>query len=67
MRVYSKGEVASMYMPDVTVGVARDFLLASIRKNKELEKELIAAGYSLSAKTLTPKQTRIIFYYLGEP
>jgi|GEM_PF-4611650 hypothetical protein len=67
MRVYSKGEVASMYMPAVSVGVAREFLLGSIRKNKALEKELIDAGYSLRAKTLTPKQTRIIFHYLGGP
>lgn len=67
MRVYSKAEVACMYMPHVTVGVARNFLLASIRKNKKLEKDLMEAGYSFRAKILTPKQTRIIFEYLGEP
>ena len=67
MRVYSKSEVAGMYMPFVSTGVARRFLLASIRKNKNMENELMDAGYCLRSKTLTPKQVRIIFNYLGEP
>lgn len=67
MRTYSKGELASLYMPEASVEVARGKLVSWIKHNKELEKELISAGYTRYAKLLTPKQVGIIYQYLGRP
>lgn len=67
MKTYSKGELAALYMPDSAIEVARKHLCAWIKHNEALQEELKAAGYSPSAKLLTPKQVQIIFKYVGEP
>ena len=67
MRMYGKGELASLYMPNVTIPVARNYLSAWIRNNPKLKEELEEAGYTTHAKLFTPKQIRIIFKHIGEP
>jgi len=67
MRMYGKGELASLYMPDVSVPVARNYLCSWIKHNRKLNEELVEAGYTPRAKLLTPKQIHIIYKYIGEP
>lgn len=63
----TKTELAQMYMPDVSPETARRQLNRWIRKNKELQRELTAAGWDIKNLILTPIQVRIIEKYVGEP
>lgn len=67
IRTYGKGELASLYLPNIQPASARRTLRNWINKNIALKNALIDAGYTNDAVLLTPIQVEIIFEYLGMP
>ncbi|NDV65044.1 DUF4248 domain-containing protein [Bacteroides sp. 224] len=66
-KVYTKGELASLYLPNVSIDTARKKLRVWIKNCRDLEQKLTEIGYSPCAKLLTPAQVELIMEYLGEP
>lgn len=60
-------ELAVAYFPKSTVESARRQLRRWINYNTMLQQALSEAGYKKGQKTLTPRQVREIYNYLGEP
>lgn len=68
IQAYTKAELAMLYFPDsLTSTTAVKHLMAWIRRNELLKKELQRLGYMKTARLLTPKEVAAIVYYLGEP
>lgn len=66
-RSYAKGELASMYLPDITPDSASKTLRKWIEKYPGLSEELKATGLTASDRRYTPAQVRLIVDALGEP
>lgn len=66
-RSYAKGELASMYLPDITPDSASKTLRKWIQKYPGLSEELKATGLTASDRRYTPAQVRLIVSALGEP
>ncbi len=68
IQAYTKAELAMLYFPDcLSSTTAVKHLMAWIRRNEMLKKELERLGYLKTARLLTPKEVEAIVYYLGEP
>ncbi|MDL2299234.1 DUF4248 domain-containing protein [Bacteroides sp. OttesenSCG-928-E20] len=67
IKTYGKGELASLYMPDVQPSTARRVMVSWIECNEKLKAELLEAGYRERAVLLTPRQVEILFKHLGRP
>ena len=67
IRTYTKKELALMYFPESTPRTAVNHLMAWIYRCTPLLAQLETAGYEKSTKGFTPRQTRLIVEYLGEP
>ncbi|NDV58068.1 DUF4248 domain-containing protein [Bacteroides sp. 519] len=67
IKVYSKTELALLYLPDMKPATARRNLREWIDANKELTGELEKSGYRRNNTRFTPHQVSLIFKYLGEP
>ncbi len=58
-RAYTKSELALL------VGVSVRYLWKSVHHDRTLMDKLIEAGYTITKRTLTPRQATIIFDYYG--
>ncbi|MGM9709593.1 MAG: DUF4248 domain-containing protein [Prevotella sp.] len=67
IRAYTKKELALRYFPDSDPRTAVNHLMNWINRCTALLEQLQAAGYEKRAKAFTPRQTRLIVDYLGEP
>lgn len=67
MRGITKKELALLYFPDSPPDTAVRRLIRWFNQCHDLSSALALAGYKASHKTLTPRQLKIIYYYLGEP
>lgn len=64
---YTKKELALMYFPKSMPRTAVNHLMAWIRNCTPLWERLQAMGYQKTSKFFSPKQTKAIVEYLGEP
>ncbi len=64
---YSKGELASLYAPNIAPSSACKRLAAWILHHPTLMSDLRQTGYTDKQRTFTPKQVELIFEALGEP
>lgn len=62
-----KGELAHLYLPNITERSATNCLTRWINNHPVLRTELEATGLKPKQKMLTPLQVSIIIKYLGEP
>lgn len=67
IRSYTKKELALMYFPDSTPRTAVNHLMAWIHKCSPLWDELQKSAYQKTCKAFSPKQTKVIIDFLGEP
>ena len=67
IRSYGKGELALLYLPDVTPNAARRTLNAWINVSPGLSERLHQPGLTASSHYYTPAQVRMIVEALGEP
>ena len=67
IRCYSKSELASLYFPGTAPDVASQRLRRWINRCAALKSELLQAGYQPRCRSLSPREVRLIVYYLGEP
>ena len=67
IKSYGFGELACLYLPQITSKSASNQLRNWIKLNHNLQKELIGSGLKHKQKVLTPKQVNIIISHLGEP
>ena len=67
IRSYGKGELALLYLPDVTPNAARRTLNAWINVSPGLSERLHQTGLTASSHYYTPAQVRMIVEALGEP
>lgn len=64
---YTKKELALMYFPKSMPRTAVNHLMEWIKKCTPLWQKLQAMGYQKTSKAFSPKQTKAIVEYLGEP
>ena len=64
---YTKKELALMYFPKSMPRTAVNHLMEWIKKCTPLWQKLLDMGYQKTSKAFSPKQTRAIVEYLGEP
>jgi hypothetical protein len=67
VRIYGKGELASLYNPNVEAKSAVRTLMRWIRRNTELSAKLREAGYDPLRRTFFSAEVSLIFNYLGRP
>lgn len=67
LRPYSKSELASMYLPNVTPNAARRTFMAWINLAPGLSERLKASGLTTHSHYFTPHQVSLIVDALGEP
>lgn len=67
IRMYTKKELGLMYFPESTPRTAVNHLMAWIYRCTPLWNELLKLGYQKTSKAFSPKQTRAIIDFLGEP
>lgn len=67
IKSYTKGELAHLYNPTMCYVSAVRTLRKWIERNKRLKEALSTSGYIPSQHSFTPKQTELIFTYLGRP
>ena len=63
----NKSALARTYFPELASHQACNRLRRWILRCDELHEELIKANYRPQQRHLTPRQLRLILYYLGEP
>lgn len=66
-RCYTKGELASLYLPEIRRDSAVRTLIRWIDRNQTLGSRLAALGYRRSNRILTVEQVREIAAVLGRP
>lgn len=64
---YGWQELALLYAPNLTPASAAKRLGMWITENKQLQNDLVAAGWKKGKRLLTPRQVQLIVEYLGEP
>ena len=67
IRIYSKQELAVMYLPDLLPKSAVNRLTIWIKRCTPLMQQLISTGYTPTQRYYTPRQVSLIVEYLGEP
>ena len=67
IRAYTKKELALMYFPDSAPRTAVNHLMTWIRRCTSLWQQLQQMDYTITSKTLTPRQVKAIVEQLGEP
>ena len=67
IRSYTKKELALMYFPDSMPRTAVNHLMVWIKNCTPLWQKLQDMGYQKTSKAFSPKQTKAIVEYLGEP
>lgn len=66
-RTYGKGELASLYAPNIAPSSACKRLTAWMLHHPTLMSDLRQTGYTEKQRTFTPRQVELIFEALGEP
>ena len=66
-RIYSRGELAMCYNPNLSDSAARKRLAKWIAFHPTLSEDLKKAGFKPSQRIFTPLQVELIFEALGEP
>jgi hypothetical protein len=66
-RCYDKTELALLYFPASNPHNARQRLCRWLHRCQALWQALTAIGYQDSQQGFSPRETRLIFEYLGEP
>ncbi|MCF0257876.1 DUF4248 domain-containing protein [Bacteroides heparinolyticus] len=64
---YGKGELASLYLPNVCQQTAVNRFNKWIRTSPGLEQRLMATGLRPTSRHYTPAQVKLIVDALGEP
>ena len=64
---YGKGELASLYSPNIVASSACKRLTQWMNVHPTLMSDLIKTGYNYKQRTFTPLQVQLIFDALGEP
>ncbi|MBQ9177097.1 MAG: DUF4248 domain-containing protein [Bacteroidaceae bacterium] len=67
IRPYYKGELATLYAPNLTQQSATNRLNHGLRTNRELWGALQRSDYNTRQKLFTSYQVRLIVEFLGEP
>jgi len=67
IKTYSVKELAILYNPEVSPSTATRRLKRWIHGSQELMQRLQQYGWSEKSKIYTPKQTAILFEWLGYP
>jgi hypothetical protein len=67
IRTYGFGELAQLYMPNISSKSASARLRAWIERNEVLHFELLETGFKKGLRTLTPEQVRLLVRFIGEP
>lgn len=67
LRVYRKGELARLYFPELDKKSALQGLARWIKRCRELEEALAAAGYDKNRKFFLKPEVELIVHFLGEP
>jgi len=67
LRVYSKSQIACLYMPDIEPENAVKKLNCWIKKHPTLADELKNSGVTPGMRRYTPNQAQLIFNAFGEP
>lgn len=67
MIAYTVNEIAMQYFPYSTSRSASNQLRKWIDIHSTLKNELLNNGWTNGCRFLTPKQVKLIYYYLGEP
>jgi hypothetical protein len=67
IRTYGFGELAQLYMPNISSKSASARLRAWIERNEVLHCELLETGFKKGLRTLTPEQVRLVVRFIGEP
>ena len=67
IKTYSVKELALLYSPDVSPSTATRRLKRWIHYSPELMQRLAQYGWTNQTKIYTPKQTAILFEWLGYP
>ena len=67
IRALTKGQLASLYFPDIKKESASNQFRHWIKKNARLQVELQKTNWNLEQKILTPRQVRLIVDCFGEP
>lgn len=67
IRAYAKAELAMLYFPHSTTGVATSHLMRWINRIPELVGLLRKAHYEKTQKHFTSSQVRLIVEFIGEP
>ncbi|WP_455591816.1 DUF4248 domain-containing protein [Bacteroides sp.] len=67
IRAYTKAELAQLYNPDLSPGLALQKLYRWMRKNVLLTQALQEAGYNKYRHSFLKREVRLIVRYMGEP
>lgn len=67
LRVYRKNELARLYFPELDKKSALQGLARWIKRCRELEEALAAAGYDKNRKFFLKPEVELIVRFLGEP
>lgn len=67
LRVYRKNELARLYFPELDKKSALQGLARWIKRCRELEEALAAAGYDKNRKFFLKPEVELIVHFLGEP
>ena len=66
-RALGKGELARLYLPDMSEHSATNRLSQWIHGHRQLMEKLSETGYYKHQRLLTPRQVSLIVQFLGEP
>lgn len=67
LKVYRKNELARLYFPESDKKTALQGLARWIKRCRELEVALEAAGYDKNRKFFLKPEVELIVHFLGEP
>lgn len=67
IKVYTKRELACLYLPDTTPRCAMRTFIRWIRKNSTLRDALEVTGCHARTRTFTPRQVQLIVQAFDEP
>lgn len=67
IRIYTKQELAMLYFPKALPHTAVNHLMRWINRCGPLKEALREANYRNRNRLFTPRQTGLIFRFLGEP
>lgn len=67
IRTYGFGELAQLYLPNISSKSASARLRAWIERHEALRTQLCVTGFKKGLRTLTPEQVKLVVKFIGEP